>query len=301
MLVGLIVVLSAVILALAGITFFLTEHLQVVSLRQNQAKAIDLAQAGAMTALYDFRRNIDITLGEQTVEAGPAAGASDDNVFILQAIDSGTTQADVLLMSMRGVITFPRTPALCGGPKDRIAGWIVRNVLAVGGSSLVIASFKVDWSPAAGEGILQLQTPTFIWSAAGCVPAARNTDISLAGVPVAQRTLTPGTRWATNRIWFTSTAMDGKDWIDATFTMADGSSRTSRWDRLIVANRSADVTIKSVGEVRKGFFPFIVWRRLQADYRICGSVSGTSCDAEAEERTQPGNLIGYQELTTLTP
>ena len=95
LLVGLIVLISTVILALAGITFFLTEHLRTTSLRQNQTKAIYLAQAGVMRAIYDFRTNAGVLLGVQTVEAGPSAGPLDDNVYIL-----GGKAADFLLVNL---------------------------------------------------------------------------------------------------------------------------------------------------------------------------------------------------------
>ena len=299
------------ILALAGVTFFLTEHRRTTSLRQNQTKAVYLAQAGVMRAIYDFRRGSGVTLRSYNVDnpGGPPPGPTDD-AFILQAVGSGTTQADLLLLSMRGNITFP-TANLCpsSGPgqvaRDEFQGWVLRNVAAVGGTSLVIQSFRVNWDPPGTEGILRLDlNNNTVWPAAGCTAAARDTDIPLTG-PVAQRTLDPGIRWRgdRNRVWLTSTVMEAKDWIDLTFTLSDGSRRMARWDRATFANRAADFTIHAVGDVREGAFPFGVWRRLRADYRICNSVTvGTQCDEEDEERAiKTGALVSYQEQGTLTP
>ena len=305
LLVGLILFLSAVLLALTGITFYLTEHLRTTSLRQNQTKAVYLAQAGVMWALYDFRRGAGITLRSYNVDnpSGPAPGASDDT-FILQTINNGSRQAHFLLVNMRGNITFP-TDNLCPAtgpgrvPRDQIQGWSVRNILASGGSSLTITQMRINWAPDSGEGILRIDlNDNAVWTAPCATPGAINTNLTITS-----QTLSPGTRWdpTRNRVWFTSTAMEIKDWIEVTLLMSDGSERTSRWDRLSIANRSADATITSVGEVREGVFPFVTWRRLRAEHRACRAVSGTSCDSESEERTQEGALVSSQELLALTP
>jgi hypothetical protein len=305
LLIGLIVLASAVILTLVGLTVFLSEHLRAIGVHQNQTKAIALAQAGVMQAMYDFRQNNGLALRAYNVDnpAGPLPGATDDQ-FTLQAIGAGHAQADFLLMNMRGNVPllFPQTPNFCGAPRDRLQDWPIRNVLAAGGSSIVINSFRVDWD-AGVEGVLglALNGATADWTAPGCVAVARNTEISLVGVPVANRTLAAGARWADNRIWFSSTAMDGKVWFDVIFTLSDGSVRIGRWDRVTVANRTADLTLKAVGDVREGLFPFGVWRRLQTTYRICAEVSGGICNGEAEERQQRGAIRAYSELTVLTP
>ncbi len=304
LLVGLIVLVSAVILALAGITFFLTEHLTVTSLRQNQTKAIYLAQAGIMQAIYDFRRGTGITLRSYKVDDPTTTPGANDDQFILQPILSGNTQADLLLMSTRGNITVPFPQSnFCGAiSRDRFQGWTVRNVQASGGTSLVVASFKVNWDVGT-EGILRLDLngTSVDWQDATCAGFPKDTAISLASVPVANRTLNPGTRWPTNRVWFTSAAMDSKAWIDITFIMSDGFSKTVHWDSTNAANSTADLTVKSVGEVHAGFFPFVLWRRVSARYRVCATVSGSQCNATSEEETQPGALVAYQELTALTP
>jgi hypothetical protein len=96
--------------------------------------------------------------------------------------------------------------------------------------------------------------------------------------------------------------------ITFTVTYTDGTGSSAREsfydppDILDPVNHSrADFTVKSVGEVREGTFPFIQWRRIQAEYRICGSVSGSQCNTEAEERRQPGNIISYQEMSNKSP
>ena len=297
LLIGLIVVSTAKILALVGVTFFLTEHLRATSLQHNQTRAFYFAQAGVMKALYDFRQNTGIQLVASSV-ANPALtpGATED-AFVLQSIGAGNTaQADFLLMNMRNNVSFPQA-SFCSATRDRMEGWSVLNVLWSGGVSFVIDSFKVNWSPAGGEGILRLDLDGTgaDWQAPGCVAVGRDTSISLAGVAVANRTLSPDERWATNRIWFTSTTMDGKDWIEVTFTLSDGSSRTAHWDRVTLSHTTADTTVTSIGEARANAFPFVAKRQLRAICRICATVSGTACDAEAEERQQPMALISYLE------
>ena len=66
LLVGLIILVSGVIVALAGASFLISGQLRVAALRQNQAKAIALAHAGIMQAIYDFRFNDPAVGGTDT-------------------------------------------------------------------------------------------------------------------------------------------------------------------------------------------------------------------------------------------
>lgn len=304
LLVGLIVVISAVILALVGITFYLTEHLRTTSLRQNQTRAIYLAQAGVMRELYDYRRGQEISLGEQTVTAGPLPGTADDDVFNLSGPD-----ADFLLVNMRSNVDFENS-LYCpsSGPgrvsRQRIRQWSVRNVLASGESSLTVVEMRINWSPyppADNEGILRidLNGTSATWTD-GCTAAARNSDIDIP-----DRTLTPGQRWGNNQIWFTVTSgMDAKDWIDVTFILSDGTERTSRYYPSPNEDQSwAEFTLRSVGEVRRGAFPFSVWRRLRVEYRVCAQSGdiGTDCNDVGEEQQNEGAIVAYEELNSQTP
>ena len=83
--------------------------------------------------------------------------------------------------------------------------------------------------------------------------------------------------------------MSTKSWIDISVQMSDGTVQTARYDQTNAANRTADITLKAVGEVRNGAFPFIDWRRIQATYRLGSPL------------TNPGALRSYQELTTKSP
>lgn len=288
LLVGLIVILSSVFVAMAGVTLALGESRRTISLRENDTEAIYLAQAGVMDALYRFRSGNGVgPLGiDQRVDPGPLPGTSDDDVFIL-----GGQMADSLLVNMKPT-TFQADINLpnCSPPRrDRMQNWTIRNVLASGGMSLTIDRIRVNWSPNLGEGVLRIDlngnNPD--WTAPSCSGVPANTDIDL----FPNQSIPPMASWNTNRIWFTSNGvMAGKAWIDISFIMSDGTVRTSHWDRAIPANRSADFTIKSVGEVRKGPFPFVTWRRLQAEYRLSGAAI-----------TSTGNLLAYQELTTKSP
>ena len=295
LLVGLIIILTGVVVALVGVTYLLVEHRRTTSLRQNQTRAIYLAQAGVMQELYDYRRGQEVSRQVQTIVAGPAAGTADDDIAQVTG-----PQADFLLVNMRGDASIIQQ-SHCSAQRDRIHLWSMRNVLASGEGSLVIDQVRVNWSPVvAGEGIIRMDFNGTgqDWPSSGCpsIPADTNINITNQSLNAAQR-------WANNRVWFTSSAMDGKDWIDVTLVMTDGSERTARWDRLTVANRTADITLRSIGTVRRGAMPFEVWRRLQVEYRVCADVSGNDCDTQAEEQstTSEGAIISIAELTTLTP
>ncbi|MBI4003443.1 MAG: hypothetical protein HY353_00305, partial [Candidatus Omnitrophica bacterium] len=305
LLVGLIVLISAVILALVGITFYLTEHLRTTSLRQNQTKAIYLAQAGVMRELYDYRRGQEISLGEQTVTAGPLPGTADDDVFNISG-----PNADFLLVNMRDAVSFANSN-LCPsrGPervsRQRIRNWAVRNVLASGESSLTVDAMRINWfpyPPADDEGILRidLNGTNSNWEAPGCVAAARNSVIDITP----NVTLTPGQRWNNNQIWFTATSgMDAKDWIDVTFILSDSGERTSRYVPPNPDQSWADFTLRSVGEVRRGAFPFSVWRRLRVEYRVCAQSGdiGEDCSSAGDEQRNEGAIVAYEELNSQTP
>lgn len=302
LLVGLIVFISAVILALAGTTFFLTEHLRTTSLRQNQTKAAYLAQAGVMWELREYRRGQEISTGEQTVTAGPLPGTADDDVFTILGPD-----ADFLLVNMRAAVSFANTN-LCtsSGPgrvsRQRIRNWAVRNVLASGERSLTVDRMRINWSPDGGEGILRIDlngtAPN--WNAPGCVAALANDPIDIDP----DMTLTPGQRWGNNQVWFTATSgMDAKDWIDVTFILSDTTERTSRYVPSTPEESWADFTLRSIGEVRRGAFPFPMWRRLRVEYRVCANPGDIfdNCNSLGEEQTRIGAIVAYEELSSQTP
>lgn len=321
LLVGLILLLTVTSIGLVGVTVFLSQHLRVTGVRYLQTKAFYLAQAGIMRALYDVRRGAGVSLGEQTVEAGPGAGTADDNVYTIQPFGSGSQHRDVLLMNMRSTTAFDPSPdSYCGLTRDRFEQWPVRNVLASGGATFVVQSITVNSNAPAGSRVIRidLNGTGADWRAPGCAGGCSaatcgvgagtlvgvGTPVDLSSVAVGNRSVAPGAagRWSNNRIWFsTAGTMSGQLWVDVTFTMAapDSSSRTARWDRLVVANRTADFTIKSVGEVRRGALPFVGSRRIQAEYRIC-TVPGAPCASEANERIQWGSIMSYQERMQLT-
>ncbi len=303
LLVSLIVLVSIAIIALIGISFFLTEHFRVTSLRQNQTKAIYLAQAGVMQAIYDFRSNAGISLGEQTVAAGPAAGTSDDDVFIL-----GGQMADFFLVNLKPARFVSGT--VCGISGRRLQDWPLRNVVAAPPTSLTATTMSAAWGNDLGERIMRIDLNTAantVWWAPGCqtctaacqgVPAGtllNITDQTIGAWPA---------RWNQNRIWFSGgAAMASKPWVEITFNLSDGTSRTARYEPAF-AGRSADFTIKSVGEVRRGAFPFAPfpltpWRRLQAEHRICAEVTAVGqCGTATDERERMGYLVSQRELPT---
>ncbi len=306
LLVGLIVLVSIVLIAFVGITFFLTEHLRTTSLRQNQTKAIYLAQAGIMQAIYDIQRMTGsaggvsfrdpATSAEYVVDAGSSPGTSDDNVFTLGGVG---VSADFFLVNMKGSLSFPQANNCSLTQRDRFQGWSVTNVLASNtaplGIPVTVNQVKVDWnSPAAGgtEKVLRIDlNGNTVYN--NCTGTSIGSFASLTTTPTinSRQTWPAGTG---NRIWFnTRDVASVKTSIDLTFRMTDNSETTSHYEST-VANRSADVRIKALGEVRKGAFPFVfpsvMWRRLQATYRL----SGTAISSV-------GNLVAYGEMDQKTP
>ena len=285
LLVGLIVVLSSAFIAIGGVSLALAESRRVLSLRENEIEAISLAQAGVMQALYDVRRmtSVDggVVLREYNVDnpSGPPPGSNDD-AFIL-----GGQAADFLVANMKGLL-FRDTNA-CGNSGSRVE-WRMMNVLASDtpptGLPLVVDRVVVTWSPDQGERVVLFYIGARrSWE--NCAGVSNGEEIDLTNVTFPPRTIT---RPGANVMIFNS-RMQNTSWIDIAFRMTDGSVRASHYESN-VANRSADVTIKSVGEVRRGSFPFVSWRRLQAEYRLSSNTY-----------TSVGNLLSYRELTQKIP
>ena len=289
LLVGLIIILSSVFVAMAVVSLLLGQSRQLISVRQNQTEAVYLAQAGVMQALYDLRRlspsagGIELRAYNVDNPSGPSPGPTDD-AFILSGV-----AVDFFLANMKAA-SFEEKP-LCGAgtKRDRLQDWPVTNVLSsvsvASGPTVTVTAMTVSWSPNASERVLRIDFDnTAVYS--NCTGAGMGELIDLPDTTIGPRVTWTGSK---DRIWFSSTAMDAKTSIDLTFIMTDGSRRIAHYEPT-VTNRSADVTIRSVGEVRKGAFPFVTWRRLQAEYRLSGSSVVSS-----------GNLLSYQELTAKTP
>ena len=317
LLVGLIILISAVILALAGITFFLTEHLRTISLRQNQTKAIYLAHAGLMQAIYDFRTSAGgngFTPGTYDAVPGDAGapGLGDDDVFII-----GGEAADFLLAAMIPAtlnLTNANPGGGCGGgtPRNRLEGWTLRNVRL--DSAISFNQVIVTWNaPTAGQGVVRLDFNgnAADWTAPGCNPFASGVPI-----PVPTQTINAGSFWDTNRVWFATDTMGSQAWIELAFVMTDNPNPSStRRARFVIGTptaSSASFTIKSIGEVRSSSFPFTTWRRLQAEYRLNDADTNVSDLQELGKITTDTALLiappvpaderpGYKELAQKQP
>lgn len=295
---GLIVLVSGVFVAMAGVSLAIGQSRRALSLRQNATQAAYLAQAGVMQALYDVRRGAGIQLREYVVDSGPAPGSGDDDVFLLAG-----KAADFLLVNMLpAVLDRGSLPGGGGVTRDRLRNWGLYNALRANspptGLPLTITHLTASWaSPGPGEGVIRINlNGTKVWPSSGQTgaPQPSGTVIDIANVTIPSRT------WRTsNTIWFsTDGVMGSKAFIDVAFRMSDHvaggdplqtSIRIARYTAA-VATRSAELTVKSAGEVRRGAFPFVVWRRLQADYRIT-----------AQDLTQRGALVSYRELDTKSP
>ncbi len=323
LLVVFIILISTVILALAGVTFFLTAHLRTTSLRQNQTKAIYLAQAGVMRALYDFRSSSTpgFLLGEynSTTGARGAIGSfPTEDVFILGGQAADFLLAAMIPASLVSTNSNPFAGSCAGGTRNRLDSWTLRNVLlsnvAPGGMPIAFNQVIVTWdNPLAGEGVvrLDLNGDGFDWHAPCATPQASGVAITLPST----QTLNSGAFWSSNRMWFVTNTMSSHAWIEMAFVMTDTPASTRR-ARYLIGNgigSSGSFTVKSIGEVRKGAFPFTVWRRLQAEYRL------NHDDTNVTNLQEIGNLTadptlwiapaapiadqrpGYKELTQRSP
>lgn len=286
LLVGLIILLTSALFAFAGFSLLLTHHLRVTSLRQNQTKAIALAQAGIMQALFDVRFNTGgngFFLGEYPVpsDTGVIGSYADDDVFVL-----GGEAADFLLTNM--ISGAWANAGICGGAsnRQRLQAWTLRNVLLSSnpaplppdnlphGMPVTITSLQISWQPDNGELVYRVDLMGNTADYNSCVGTPSG------GVIPVNQSVAPNTQ-RTNRIWFSRRTTDAvppstqlmnfKDWIQVQFTVSNGSAVSTRRVRFLPTNptaSSANFTVKAVGEVRKGAFPFRVWRRLQAEYRV---------------------------------
>jgi len=292
----------------------LGEHLRTISLRRYQVKAVALAQAGIMRAVYDVRLNSGgncLTLGEYPVSETPGtSGGAGDNVFIL-----GGKAADFLMANMIEAIVS--TNSLRGvGSRDRLRAWSVENVLCgnapPGGLPVQVTHIAVAWAnPAAGEGVIRIEIPagTRIWPASGTASAPQPSGTLL---DVTDTTIPPDAA-RTGVIWFSTTGVltGSTKWpIDVTVQMsdhaADAPNRSLRIGRYAgaLSERSGSFTVKSAGEIRRAPAPFTVWRRLQAEYRM-NDDDGTTNIQEIGNLTSDPNAAagrpGYHELTWKTP
>ena len=146
------------------------------------------------------------------------------------------------------------------------------------------------------------------WPSSGCGSAATGASGQTLTLSSTQ-TIAAASSWPTNRIVFATTNMDTKTWIELAFFMTDGSTRRVRFLPATPIASSANFTVKSIGEVRQGVFPFSVWRRIQTEYKLNTSASlqdigNITTDttllvptavAAADERP------GYRELSQRTP
>ena len=293
------------VLALAGVTFFLTEHLRTTSLRQNQTKAIYLAQAGVMQAIFDFRFNAGgngFTPGMYDAIPGDAGapGLADDNVFIIEGVP-----ADFLLANM--------IPSVLGQAnyrgvqnRDRLRLWRLRNVRA--DASIRLDFLTVSWpDPQPGvEGVVRVELGgSKVWPTSGQLSFANSgTELDISNFVIGA-----GTEQLGNIIYFAtggaSSQMPSKAFIELRFRMSDNTIRVARYTPA-VTTRSGSFTIKAVGEVREGSFPFVARRRLQAEYRL-NQTNSTDIQQPGNITTDTGLLLtppvapaderpGYKEL-----
>ena len=313
LLVGLIILLSAVLIGLGGLTLLLTHHIRVVSLRQNYTKAAYLAHAGYMQAVYDFRMDDSggsndncYYFGEVAVPADlGTAGKADDDVYIL-----GGNAADVLMANfIPGQLQTANLPGT--GTRDRFDNWTVQNVNCNAAPAVRIDWMTVTWSNPGAERVIRIDIPagTSIWTGTGASGTALNVT----------NTTIPANTARTGRIWFstngTVTNASNRLPIDVAFQLSDETSvtpGTAGWSTRVgrytppanLAGRSGSFTVKSQGIVRRGAFPFSVWRRFQEEYRLNDDDTATNQQEVGNRTTDPSPNAyrpAVRELTWATP
>ena len=310
LLVGLIALLSLAILALAGFTFVLTEHLKLTSLQENRARAVSLAQAGVMQAVYEFRQSQGVRLGDYDVDdpSNPTPGPNTD-LFTL-----GGKAADFLLVNFLSP-GWSRARECNLNNRDRLQSWPIWNVLQSnvepGGLPVAVSRMVVSWTPNGGERVVRVDLgAATAWL--NCAGAVSGQEITLSSPVVVPPLPLRTNDWNTNRLWFSSVnqEMRSKTAIDVTFIMTDhvassnpleASRRLVRYTPNTPALSSASFTVKSTGTVRKGVFPFVAWRRLQAEYRIASSSSLTQPGAITPDPLPAADRPGWRELNRAQP
>jgi len=279
-LVLLIVILSSAFVAMAGSSLALSESRRVTSLRQNEIRAFYLAQAGIMRAIYDFRSGGVLT-GEHVVEAGPAPGTDDDDVFIIGLIPTDDVGVD---MSNAKIVQPGGGEKLCGVSRDRLQSFKIKNT---GSDPVTITHMIVTWEPVmAGEGVIRidLSSSGADWASPGCAPVAAGTPIDIEP----DRTLGSSPPHFNVRVWFATTNMETKEYIEVTFLMADGSQVSGRFDPDESGQSGTRYRVSSTGEARRGAFPLVSWRTLEAEYQL----------DDPEDPDGPGRILWYRELPT---
>ena len=309
LLVGLIIILSAVLIGLGGVTVLLVSHLRQISLRQNETKAITLAHAGVMQAIYDFRFNTGgngVAPGTFDAVPGDAGlpGLADDNVFVLAG-----APADFLLANMIPAVLDQSTSISFGvNSRDQLRLWRLRNART--GAAIQINFLTVSWNdphPELGEGIARVEiNGVKVWpqgvAATSSVAPGIEFDITDVSIPAATERIGNVLYFATSGA---GSPMPGKAFIQMRFRMSDDSARVARYAPA-AAMRSGSFTIRSAGEVRQGVFPFLMRRRLQAEYRL-NQLSPTNLQQVGNIVSDLGLLIapavaaaderpGYREL-----
>lgn len=319
LLVGLIILLTAVLIGLGGMTLLLTSHLKHVSLRQNYTKAAYLAHAGYMTSVYNFRFDDGAVAGTDNCYgfgevAVPAdlgtAGKADDDVFII-----GGNAADVLMANfIPGRLQTANLPGT--GTRDRLDNWTVQNVNCAAASAVRIDWITVTWANPGAERVIRIDIPagTSIWTAGGVIPpAGSGTAIDVTNTTIPANTARTGILWfSTNG---TVTNASTRLPINVAFQLSDQSSvipGDRNWSTRIgrytpptnLAGRSGSFTVKSQGIVRRGAFPFSVWRRFQEEYRLNDDDTTTNRQEIGNRTGDPSPLAfrpAVREITWTTP
>ncbi len=303
LLVGLIILVTAAGIGLAGATLFLTSHQRATSLRALQTRAYYLAQAGVMQAVYDFRElagGTGYTLGQVIVDDNPAS--ADDDVFVLEAVGS-----DGLLVNLKPG-TLPAATTICAASRSRLTGWRLRSVLLSASPATTIDRVAVDWAPVlAGETVIRIDlggAQRWPLPAGTCSSVGPNVFADL----VPNYAIAPGAVVAgANTIWFSTTGFRAgggtttKTFIDLKFQLLDGSVRVARFVNA-VGSRASSFSLTTVGRAGRGPMPFASCRRARVEYRICNSVtSANECDDATEERITSGKIHLVRDEGTRCP
>lgn len=211
----LVMLIGILTLAFAGTMTQLTHLALQTQLSVDEARAVYLAQAGVMRAVYDWRT-------DSNNEANRRYAHLDETMIGNQGYRTGC-QADFVYYSFD---LGQNAEWVTSGGRRRLRRFRMRNIhTSIGGTSdnVTVTHVKVSWSPA-GSAMLRAVS----LNGTSVVPAgsyASGTEIALSGT-AAQRTRTPGQTWSGNNTYleWTDTSVPDPVSVTVQWTFADDGS-----------------------------------------------------------------------------
>ena len=226
-----------------NVTIFIVQRLSDGDAKRIQARCINLAHAGIQQALYDFR--VHDNLGTGYFSLGPTS-IDANNSFTLGGDPAGSA-ADWLIVNTQAA-------NLSGSD---LTGITIQD--ATNSKAITIDRIQLTWDNARSLSQVRINGTNYWTGPNDPTPADANLDPDF---PLAAST--PPVVYSINRFRFGGNMTNpvAPTFIDATFVMTDGSTKTLR---IYPASHSTsnNFTVKSTGKTANSN----IYRTLQADYR----------------------------------